>query len=437
MAAAGEGRVVGDESGGQGLLPAPAWRRAGDYVFVSSILPLREGRLATSGAASPWVGESATATQTDAIMETLARTLDAAGSALDRLLKVEVLLADPADFPEFKHAYAKAIEGELPAITTIVVGDEHLLDGARVGLHAVALASDSEHERKVIYADGVPDPTDAEHASHAVVAGPFVFCSGFPATDFETGIPVGTVAGTPYHGNNAQMQARYVIENLGKVLAAAGSSLEGLVKVQFYEDDLWNFVFTDQEWGKVIGVPPSRSSMSCRGFLVPGATWIVNALGLVAGAGLEKEETRAGIPWHPVDAGKANFSPGILAGDWLFTAGQVPVPDITDPKWVGERPGLPHHWDRMEVETDYTMKMLAQQLEANGFGLADVVEARIYLSDPRRDFRGFARAWSRWYADVERRPAMSIIPSTQADGSSGVLIEGPGIEVDFTCYRGT
>jgi enamine deaminase RidA (YjgF/YER057c/UK114 family) len=91
----------------------------------------------------------------------------------------------------------------------------------------------------------------------------------------------------------------------------------------------------------------------------------------------------------------------------------------------------------MEVETDYTMKMLAQQLEANGFGLADVVEARIYLSDPRRDFRGFARAWNRWYADVERRPAMSIIPSTQADGSSGVLIEGPGIEVDFTCYRGT
>ncbi|WCB91730.1 Putative aminoacrylate peracid reductase RutC [Baekduia alba] len=421
----------------QGLLPAPAWRRAGDFVYVSSIHPVDDdGALVRSSSATPYAGPSEVATQTRAILATLEHTLRDAGTTLERVLKVEVLLTDAADFPEFKHAYAQVFRDDLPAATSIVVGDEHLVEGVRVTLHAVALAADSTYERTVIRTDDVPDPTDAEHASLAVAAGPFVFCSGFPATDFTTGIPVGTTPGTPFHGNNAQMQARYVIENLQKVLAAAGTSIDQAVKVQFYEDDLYNFAFVDQEWGKVIGVPPSRSSMATRGFLVPGAVWIVNLLGLVPGHGLEKEETRAGIPWHPVDAGKANFSPGIRAGDWLFTAGQVPVPDISNPDWVGVPPGLPHYWDRMELETDFTMKLLVTQLESNGFALEDVVDARIYLVDPRRDFRGFARSWERTFAGIEARPAMSLIPSTQRDGSSGVLIEGPGIEIDLTCKKG-
>jgi len=421
----------------QGLLPAPAHRRAGDYLFVSSIHPLTaDGVLARAHGPSPWAGESEMAAQTRAVLDALRDTLTAAGSSLDRTLKVEVQLADATDFAEFKRVYAEAFPDAAPARTTIVVGDEHIIDGARLNLHAVALAGDSPLAREVIHTDAVPDPRAAEHASLAVKAGPFVWTSGFAATDFQTGLAVARVEGFPHFGSPTEMQARYVLENLQHVLAAAGTDLTQGVKVQIYLDDLQSFFEVDRTWAEYVGVPPTRSTMACRGFLVPGALWLPNLLTLVPGEGFEKQETRAGIPWHPVDAGKANFSPGIRAGDWLFTAGQVPLDDIAKHEWAGAPAGLPHHWDDIEIQADHTLGLLRGQLDANGFSFADVVDARIYLVDPRRDFRGFVRSWERAFAGVAARPAMSLIPSRQASGLTGVLIEGPMIEIDFTCKQG-
>jgi enamine deaminase RidA (YjgF/YER057c/UK114 family) len=74
-------------------------------------------------------------------------------------------------------------------------------------------------------------------------------------------------------------------------------------------------------------------------------------------------------------------------------------------------------------------------LGANGFSTDDVVDAKVYLVNPRRDFRGFTRAWSRYFPADGPRPALSIIPSTQFDGSSGVMVEGPLLEVDLTSHR--
>jgi enamine deaminase RidA (YjgF/YER057c/UK114 family) len=419
------------------LLPAPGWRRGGDFVFVSSIYPVSsEGELMRSGAPSPWVGVSEMAAQTRAVLVRLAESLREAGSSVDRVLKTEVYLANPADFAEFKHVYAETFADELPARTTVVVGDEHIVDGALLNLQAVALAGDSELERRTIAVSDVPDPTAAEHASLAVAAGPFVFCSGFSATDFETGLAVGRTDGFPYYGTDAAMQAAYVLKNLAKVLEAAGSSPDQALKVQFYLTSLLNFATIDGAWAGFVGdVAPTRSSMGCPGFVVPGALWAPNLLALVPGHGIEKQETREGIAWHPVDAGKATFSPGVMAGPWLFTSGQIPVPDITKHEWVGAPAGLPHHWSDIELQADYTLDLLENQLRANGAGLADVVDARIYLVDPRRDFRGFARAWERRFEGVETMPAMSLIPSKQADGGDGVMVSGPQLEIDLTTLR--
>ncbi|MSO42038.1 MAG: RidA family protein [Solirubrobacterales bacterium] len=390
-----------------------------------------------SGAPSPWVGVSEMAAQTRAVLDSLAGSLEEAGSSIDRVLKTEVYLADPADFAEFKRVYAEVFSGEPPARTTIVVGEEHIVDGALLNLQAVALTGDSELERRVILAEGVPDPVAAEHASLAVSAGPFVFCSGFPATDFETGLAVGRTEGFPYYGTDVAMQARYVLDNLARVLEAAGSSPDQGLKVQFYSTSLLDFSTIDGAWADYVGeVAPTRSSMGCRGFVVPGALWAPNLLALVPGNGIEKQETREGIAWHPVDAGKATFSPGVTAGPWLFTSGQIPVPDITKHEWVGAPAGLPHHWSEIELQADYTLDLLQNQLEANGAGFDDVVDARIYLVDPRRDFRGFARAWERRFADVDPKPAMGLVPSKQADGSDGVMVSGPQLEIDLTTLRG-
>jgi enamine deaminase RidA (YjgF/YER057c/UK114 family) len=426
-------------STGRDILPAPAHRRAGDFVFISSLYPVDDsGEVVGSTSASPYVGESEMAAQTRDVCEGLRSTLDDAGSSLDRTLKAEVQLVDAADFPEFKEVWKEFFPDSPPARTTIVVGDEHIFPGCRLNLHAVALANDASAERESIIADGIPNPMAAEHAPHAVKAAPFLFTSTFPATDFETGIPVGrTLPQFPNYGSDAEMQAHYILENLSRVCEAAGTSIDQAVKSQFYETSLLNFHDVDGVWAQYMGLAPPRSSMACRAFVVPGALFAPNLTFLVADSDHTKEETQKGIRWHPEVVRNVHFSPGITAGDWLFTAGQVAMPDFGVHESIVRTPErLPHYWSDIEVQTEFTMVLLREQLEANGLGLADIVDARVYLIDPRRDYRGFARAWARIFDGVERRPSMSIIPSTQQNGDTGIMIPGLLVEIDLISKKG-
>jgi enamine deaminase RidA (YjgF/YER057c/UK114 family) len=422
-----------------GFLPAPAHRRAGDFIFVSSLYPVDDsGQVVGSDSISPYIGESDMAAQSRRVLEQLDQVLAGAGSSLPLVLKAEVYLADAADFPEFKLVWKEFFPDSPPARTTVVVGDEHILPGCRLNLHAVALADDASVGREAIIADGIPNPMDAEHASHAVKAAPFVFPSAFPATDFETGVPVGrNLPNFPNYGSDAEMQTHYILENLSKVCEAAGTSIDQAVKSQFYETNLLNFHDVDGVWAQYMGLAPPRSSMACRGFVVPGALFAPNLIYLIPDAEHEKKETQAGIRWHPEVVRAVHFSPGITAGDWLFTAGQVPMPDFGVHESIVRTPGgLPNYWSDIEVQTDFTMVLLREQLEANGLGLSDIVDARVYLIDPRREYRGFARAWDRLFESVDRKPSMSIIPTTQENGATGIMFEGPIIEIDLISKKG-
>ncbi len=415
-----------------GVLPAPPTRRAGDFVRTSSFFPIEEdGTIVTSGSPSPYVGESLVGAQTRSCLEQLRDALEDGGASLESTLRVEVHLVDPSDFYEFKVVWKEFFAEAPPARKTIAVGDEHIIPGCRLNLHAVALASDSSLTRETVAADGVPDPMDAEHVPHGVKAGPWLFPSVFTATDFENGLAVGKKPGFPHYGSDAEMQAEYVVQNLAKVAEAAGTKIDQIVKCQFYETDLLNFYTCDEVWIKYVGVPPTRSSMACRSFMVPGALFAVNTLILVPDETHQKEETQAGIAWHPEQVRAVHFSPGITAGDWLFTAGQVPLPDFGVLDWVRAPDGLPHHYDDIEFQTQGTMDLLIAQLAGNGLTLAEVVEAKVYLINARRDYRGFARAWNRIFASADRMPALSIIPSTQASGATGIMMDGPTIEIDL------
>jgi enamine deaminase RidA (YjgF/YER057c/UK114 family) len=411
-----------------GALPAPRSRRAGDFVFVSGLLVED-----TEPSASPWLGPSPVGAQTSAILAELKGILADASTSLDRVTKVDVFLAFEDDYYEFNNTYREVLGDWAPARTTVVVGDDLLASGARVMLTATAVVSGAPFDLVAVNDPTGPSALEVEHAVAAVRAGPFVFCSGFPATDFRSGLAVPDVAGA-YHGSSAALQATHVFDHLESTLAAAGSSLELGVKVQFYESDLRNFREVDRLWGEYFEVPPTRSSMACRGFTVPGAEIVANLLAIASDAGIAKAETRAGIPWHPIDIGKANFTPGITAGPWLFTAGQIPVPDIESGGWTQAPSGLRNHFSNIEIQTEATLDLLEHQLAANGFGMKDVVNAIVYLVDARRDARGFARAWARRFAETDR-PALAVVPSKQANGDPGVMVKGPLLEIDLMSWK--
>jgi enamine deaminase RidA (YjgF/YER057c/UK114 family) len=264
-----------------------------------------------------------------------------------------------------------------------------------------------------------------EWASHAVRAGSFVFCSAFPASDFKSGLAVGKPAGFPNYGSNAEMQAEYVFTRMNRVLSQAGTSLEQAVESQLYEPDLLNFHDVDGIWAKYMPVPPPRSSMGVKGLILPGALCAPNLTILVPDKDLRKEESHKGLRWHPVKVRKVNFSPTMKVGPWRFFAGQVPSPDFKSALTVPA--GLRHYRSDIEEQTRFTMQILTEQLEANETDWAHCHHVRLYLTEPRRDYRAFARVWREYFPDPARAPALAFVPST------GIMFEGPVIEIDPTC----
>jgi enamine deaminase RidA (YjgF/YER057c/UK114 family) len=406
-------------------LPFPRAIRVGDYIFTSSIYPIdEEGRVV---AGKPWLGlagPSPIALQTRHCLTALKNILGELGSSLDRVVKIDAHLASAADFYEFKTVWREFFPIDPPARMTLEVGDTFPFRDTLINLDAVAIAADSDLRRELLYDPQGPSSLEAEWAPDAVRAGNLIFCSGFPAADFQRGLAVGKPPGFPYYGSNAEMQAEHVFDRLNRVLAQAGTSVENTVESQLYEPDLRTFYDVDTVWGRRMPTPPTRSSMGVKGLTVPGAVFAPNFVVLVPDAQHQKTESRKGIAWHPQQR-KVNFSPTITAGPWRFFAGQIASDDY---KTVPKAPdGLPHHFSSIEIQTRFTLDLLTKQLEANETDWAHCYQVRIFLIEPLRDYRGFSRVWREYFPDPTKAPTVAYVPCTD------VMFNGPLIEIDPSC----
>jgi 2-iminobutanoate/2-iminopropanoate deaminase len=102
--------------------------RTGDLVFTAGQLGV-----------DPATGEFAAgdvAGQAERALVNLSAILEAAGSGMDRLVKVTVFLAEIADWPAVNEVYARLVPEPFPARSAFAVKD--LPKGARVEIEAVA-----------------------------------------------------------------------------------------------------------------------------------------------------------------------------------------------------------------------------------------------------------------------------------------------------------
>jgi 2-iminobutanoate/2-iminopropanoate deaminase len=102
--------------------------RAGELVFTAGQLGLDPD---SGEFNAPDVGG-----QAERALGNLAAILEAAGSGLDRLVKVTVFLADIGDWPAVNEVYARIVPEPYPARSAFAVKD--LPRGARVEIEAVA-----------------------------------------------------------------------------------------------------------------------------------------------------------------------------------------------------------------------------------------------------------------------------------------------------------
>jgi 2-iminobutanoate/2-iminopropanoate deaminase len=104
--------------------------RAGELIFTA-------GQLGIDAASGELVSDEVRG-QAERALENLAAILDAAGSGLDRLVKVTVFLADIGDWPAVNEVYGRIVPEPYPARSAFAVKD--LPKGARVEIEAVAMA---------------------------------------------------------------------------------------------------------------------------------------------------------------------------------------------------------------------------------------------------------------------------------------------------------
>jgi 2-iminobutanoate/2-iminopropanoate deaminase len=93
------------------------------------------GQLGLDPATGEFAGDDV-ASQADQALRNLSAILDAAGSGMDRLVKVTVFLVDIADWPAVNEVYTRHVPEPFPARSAFAVAA--LPRGARVEIEAVA-----------------------------------------------------------------------------------------------------------------------------------------------------------------------------------------------------------------------------------------------------------------------------------------------------------
>ncbi len=100
--------------------------RAGDFVYLTGQIPMRDGAPMTTGSIEE---------QTRVVLEDIKKTLAEAGCALADVVKAMVWLTDRADFPGFNAVYSEFFPHEPPARSAVVTD---LLVDVRVEVEVVA-----------------------------------------------------------------------------------------------------------------------------------------------------------------------------------------------------------------------------------------------------------------------------------------------------------
>jgi enamine deaminase RidA (YjgF/YER057c/UK114 family) len=352
--------------------------------------------------------------QTAYILENLKQTFAAAGSSLDHVVKAQVFLTDLDDFHGFDSVWKRYFR-EPPPRTTIGCTGLLVRDTlVEIDLVGYVPASGLRHQ---VISSSIPRPL--ANYNEAVVVGDLVFAAGQLASDFKTGVPpeARKQEGFPYYGSDIELQTAYILENLKQTFAAAGSSLDHVVKAQVFLTDLDHFHGFDSVWKRYFKAPPPRTTIGCTGLLVKDTLVEIDLIGHVPRGGLDHRVVTSSVP-RPL----ANYNEAVVVGDLVFAAGQLASDFKTGvPPEARKRAGFPFYGSDIELQTAYILENLKKTFAAAGSSLDQVIKAQVFLTD-LDDFHGFDSVWKRYFKQPPPRTTI---------GCTGLLVADTLVEIDL------
>ena len=302
----------------------------------------------------------------------------------------------------------------MPPARTTVGTTGLLVPGTLVEIDLIGYAPGQGIAHKAVQS-GVPRPL--ANYTEAFTVGNLIFAAGQLASDFKTGIPAAARKDPafPFYGSDIKKQTRFILDNLKQTFAAAGGSLDDVLKAQVFLTDLNDFNAFDEVWKEYFKVPPARTTIGTSGLLVAGSLIEIDLVGQIKGA--KREAVTSGNP-KPL----ANYTEAFRTGDLVFAAGQLASDFATGVAPEAKvDPAFPYYGSPIKKQTRYILNNLKRTFEAAGSSLDQVVKAQVFLTD-LNDFCAFDEVWKEFFKNPPPRSTV---------GTSGLLIDGCRIEIDL------
>jgi reactive intermediate/imine deaminase len=352
------------------------------------------------------------------ILNNIKNTLQAAGCTFADVVKAQVFLTDLGHFAGFDEVWREFFA--VPPPRTTVGTSGLLIKDALIEIDLISAVPESGG--LVAISSSNPKPLAAY--TEATRAGDFVFAAGQLASDFKTGVPkeARKDPNFPFYGSDIKLQTRFVMEHLKNTFAAAGTTLDHVVKAQVFLTDLDHFAAFDEVWREYFKVPPPRTTVGVTGLLIKDSLIEIDLIAYVPGGATKHEViSNTGNP-RPL----ANYSEAVTVGDYVFAAGQLATDFATGiPKEARKDPNFPFYVSDIKLQTKYIMENLKRTLAAAGSSLEKIVKAQVFLID-LNDFAGFDEVWREYFA---------VPPPRTTIGTTGLLIKDALIEIDVIGVR--
>jgi enamine deaminase RidA (YjgF/YER057c/UK114 family) len=433
-------------------MPTPPGIRAGPFIFIS-------GRNASdwlNGLAPearvdsqlPYTGELPTTLQTKYIYKNVLKVFEAGGSSIQNAVRVNQWIPtyhgrhdagnretpqDPDPYvhhEEWREAadpYLNArnlfITEKRPASMMLPV-DRLLCLPAQIEIDMVGITNDSGWTKEEISTNKVPAPLAGY--SEAIVVGPWIFLSGFSATDFTTGLPPSTQpAPWNWYGDKLELETDYVLNYLRVVLEESGGRWEDVVKVQVYlntPDAVRHYPALEKVWRKQFPTnPPARTVIQSNGNGLTGCWLEIDIIGIKPGMGISKEAVET--PKAPRPLGHAPQA--IRAGPLLFLSTGLPL--TTGGQLVKRvNQELPFTSDAIRAQTEQILTNAGAICQEVGGDVTDLVRSHVLFSD----LRDFPQAMQVWKAIFGDQPPAATFVEVPPIG----LVPGARITMDLWAY---
>jgi enamine deaminase RidA (YjgF/YER057c/UK114 family) len=432
----------------QPLMPYSPAVKAADWVFVSGQLAsdFKTGIAAEARAANPNLIDEQ-ALQSRFVMETLKRTLAAAGADIARDI-VRIWQWFPYDTPTM----AQFAEGNLwpglsispyldtrndyifeprPASTAVSIRALPVR-GARIEVDVIAIVDETKPQGFAAPA-GIPMPLAGY--SPALRRGDWIFLAGEVPTDWVGDYGEARSMGEPstlakaartnphvWYGSPIEAQTDYTLSKLAAIAEAAGSSLARAVKADVYIGDPSDFAGMDRVWKRWFpDNPPARCVVPYMGLGTRGSRIAFTLLADDSKLTAERIETSdAPEPW-------SHEPQGVKAGNFLFLSQQMACNSrgvLAD--GMLRNPEFPWYGLPGQAQMRYMLKNVAAICEAAGTSLENVVR-RACFHDEGDHFADSIEEWAKHFPGV--KPA-----STTMKIGGPLVVPGGNALLDLVAY---